>query len=31
MTALHYHGLYHISSSLEANSSLEHMKQLLSV
>ena len=28
MTTLHYHRLYQISSSLEANSSLEHMKQL---
>ena len=28
MTKLHYHRLYQISSSLEANSSLEDMKQL---
>ena len=28
MTTLHYHRLYQISSSLEANSSLEDMKQL---
>ena len=28
MTTLHYHRLYQISSSLEANSSLELMKQL---
>ena len=28
MTTLHYHRLYQISSSLEANSSLENMKQL---
>ena len=28
LTTLHYHRLYQISSSLEANSSLEDMKQL---
>ena len=28
MTTLHYHRLYQISISLEANSSLEDMKQL---
>ena len=28
MTALHYHRLYQISSSFEANSGLEDMKQL---
>ena len=28
MATLHYHRLYQISSSLEANSSLEDMKQL---
>ena len=28
MTTLHYRRLYQISSSLEANSSLEDMKQL---
>ena len=28
MTTLHYHRLYQISSSLEATSSLEDMKQL---
>ena len=31
MTTLHYHRLYQTSSSLEANSSLEDMKQLSSV
>ena len=28
MTTLHYHRLYQVSSSLEANSNLEDMKQL---